>query len=177
MRPLEKLMLIRIAEDCDREAICSVDFAGMAEFCCCAPQECRDALQELERAGHLLMMTLGDAGSDVALPWWTAGHREPDSPLFTPRAGFPADLRALMLECQRGLCWYCGGNLAATGKTPHLEHQVPISRGGPDNIQNLVLACATCNITKHDKTVPEFRQYVIERDRRPKTYRFHGESL
>jgi CRISPR/Cas system Type II protein with McrA/HNH and RuvC-like nuclease domain len=40
-------------------------------------------------------------------------------------------------------CAYCGkrGSL-------HWEHLIPLSRGGPDNIDNLVLACPACNLSK-----------------------------
>lgn len=40
------------------------------------------------------------------------------------------------------VCAYCG----ATGA--HWEHIVPVSAGGPDNIDNMVRACASCNLTK-----------------------------
>ncbi|MDP2785759.1 MAG: HNH endonuclease signature motif containing protein [Sulfurimicrobium sp.] len=41
------------------------------------------------------------------------------------------------------ICAYCG----ATGAL-HWEHIVPLSAGGPDNIDNMVRACAHCNLTK-----------------------------
>ena len=41
------------------------------------------------------------------------------------------------------VCAYCG----ATGPL-HWEHIVPVSVGGPDNIDNMVRACAPCNLTK-----------------------------
>jgi hypothetical protein len=34
----------------------------------------------------------------------------------------------------------------------HLEHVVPISRGGADAFRNRALACATCNLAKGDRT-------------------------
>lgn len=41
------------------------------------------------------------------------------------------------------VCAYCG----ATG-TLHWEHIISVSLGGPDSIDNMVRACATCNLTK-----------------------------
>ena len=41
------------------------------------------------------------------------------------------------------VCAYCG----AQGVL-HWEHIIPVSRGGPDNIDNMVRACAPCNLTK-----------------------------
>lgn len=41
------------------------------------------------------------------------------------------------------VCAYCG----AAGKL-HWEHIVPVSAGGPDNIDNMVRACPRCNLEK-----------------------------
>jgi hypothetical protein len=41
------------------------------------------------------------------------------------------------------VCAYCG----ATGPL-HWEHIIPVSLGGPDCIDNMVRACAPCNLTK-----------------------------
>jgi hypothetical protein len=34
----------------------------------------------------------------------------------------------------------------------HLEHIIPIARGGSDGPSNRALACATCNLAKSDRT-------------------------
>lgn len=41
------------------------------------------------------------------------------------------------------VCAYCG----ATGSL-HWEHIIPVSVGGPDSIDNMVRACAPCNLEK-----------------------------
>ena len=41
------------------------------------------------------------------------------------------------------VCAYCG----ATGAL-HWEHIIPVSIGGPDSIDNMVRACAPCNLAK-----------------------------
>ena len=38
----------------------------------------------------------------------------------------------------------------------HLEHKMPLSRGGTNAFENLDVACANCNRKKHTKTVEEF---------------------
>ena len=38
-----------------------------------------------------------------------------------------------------------------------IDHQLPESRGGSDDLKNLVYACLPCNINKSDRTVQEFR--------------------
>lgn len=51
-------------------------------------------------------------------------------------------------------CTYCG----ATGKdrAMHVDHAIPLSRGGSDEWHNLVPACEPCNLEKHAKTPEEF---------------------
>ena len=39
----------------------------------------------------------------------------------------------------------------------HLEHRVPVSKGGTNNYENLAIACQKCNCSKHTKTESEFR--------------------
>lgn len=40
----------------------------------------------------------------------------------------------------------------------HLEHKIPLSRGGTNEYSNLGIACQHCNCTKHNKTEEEFLQ-------------------
>lgn len=54
------------------------------------------------------------------------------------RLGLRRGLRLL----QHNKCFYCGHEL--TDKV-HLDHRVPISRGGTDKLSNLVMTCAWCN--------------------------------
>jgi 5-methylcytosine-specific restriction endonuclease McrA len=52
------------------------------------------------------------------------------------------DLRAHVLLRDRQTCRYCG--VPAT----HVDHVLPISRGGPTHPDNLVAACQRCNLQK-----------------------------
>ena len=45
----------------------------------------------------------------------------------------------------RKRCFYCNKSLKGNG---HLEHMFPLSKGGLHCIDNLVMACPTCNLTK-----------------------------
>lgn len=49
-------------------------------------------------------------------------------------------------------CAYCG----AEGEMTR-DHDIPVSRGGVDSIDNVVPACRSCNSSKHVKTGAEFR--------------------
>jgi hypothetical protein len=48
----------------------------------------------------------------------------------------------------RRRCEYCRAPQPATGIRYHLEHVFPESLGGTDDIDNLALACPTCNYYK-----------------------------
>lgn len=64
--------------------------------------------------------------------------------------------RDLMRQRQRqhDECFYC---LAALGGAGQVEHVLPVSRGGSESVGNLVLACRSCNLSKKDLTVMEWR--------------------
>lgn len=53
----------------------------------------------------------------------------------------------LLFEAQEGLCAYCGATLEANY---HVDHIVPLSRGGGNGPDNICLACSFCNLSKHD---------------------------
>lgn len=50
-------------------------------------------------------------------------------------------------------CQYCGER----GKKLECDHVIPISRGGSNEESNLVTACFSCNRSKRDKLVSEWR--------------------
>ncbi|NLV77774.1 MAG: HNH endonuclease [Rhodococcus sp.] len=50
-----------------------------------------------------------------------------------------------------GTCHYCGGMFPV-----EVDHVVPWSRGGSDDLENLVPACYPCNRDKADLTVEEW---------------------
>lgn len=63
----------------------------------------------------------------------------------------PADLEA-QFNAQGGACFYCATPL----RTFHIEHKTPLSRGGTNWPDNIVCACAACNLRKHNRTAEEF---------------------
>jgi 5-methylcytosine-specific restriction endonuclease McrA len=51
-------------------------------------------------------------------------------------------------------CFYC--HIELTKKTRTFDHKLPLSRGGTNEIENLVPCCRRCNYRKGTKTVEEF---------------------
>lgn len=59
------------------------------------------------------------------------------------------DNKKLVLEEKK--CSYCG-----TTDSLQFDHIIPLSKNGPDSIDNLTLACKKCNISKGDKQLMEW---------------------
>ena len=43
----------------------------------------------------------------------------------------------------------------------HLEHKTPLSRGGTHYYNNLAVACQSCNLSKGNKTLKEYKAYAL----------------
>lgn len=62
---------------------------------------------------------------------------------------------------QKGHCYYCGCKLTKTPRLPnssHVDHVVPLDRGGRNSPDNLVIACQHCNCGKKNKLPHEWIQ-------------------
>lgn len=87
-------------------------------------------------------------------------RNRPDGPLKKPRRT-PWDERRFALGNRSNwICSYCRKSgtpeVGPDGRTWHMDHLYAESLGGDDNQDNLVLACATCNISKKDKLLCDF---------------------
>lgn len=51
-------------------------------------------------------------------------------------------------------CAYCG-KYPKPGER-HVDHKIPLARGGAHSAENLCITCAGCNLRKHKKTPKEF---------------------
>lgn len=61
----------------------------------------------------------------------------------------------ILLSQHEDKCFYCKIEIKA-GFNLHLDHKIPLSRGGEHTIENLVPACKTCNLQKGIQTDEEF---------------------
>lgn len=52
-------------------------------------------------------------------------------------------------------CAYCEKVFT---EQPDVDHIIPLSRGGPHDVENLCLACERCNTSKKDKLLSEWRK-------------------
>lgn len=51
-------------------------------------------------------------------------------------------------------CYWC--NCSLKNIKIHIDHYIPLSKGGTHTISNLVISCATCNLIKKDKDPIKF---------------------
>lgn len=67
-----------------------------------------------------------------------------------------SDIVKKLLKLQRGLCAACRCTLSKSGK--HLDHVIPLSRGGENSDVNVQLLCPTCNSQKSASHPIDFMQ-------------------
>src|SRR5690606_31343562 len=72
---------------------------------------------------------------------------------------FPSDwpkLRRDVIRRDGKRCRYCG----STDGPFHIDHLVPVSRGGSDEPSNLTVSCRSCNLSKCSLTASEFMEKI-----------------
>lgn len=60
---------------------------------------------------------------------------------------------AAQYKRQKGTCYWCGRRV---GKTYHVDHVIPLAKGGSNGPDNIVIACPQCNQSKNDKLPHEW---------------------
>ena len=64
-------------------------------------------------------------------------------------------LRSITWLQANGHCFYCGVYVPRDART--LDHRIPIARGGQHTLDNMVLACVSCNSAKAAMTHEKYR--------------------
>jgi 5-methylcytosine-specific restriction endonuclease McrA len=65
------------------------------------------------------------------------------------RAKIPYETRCQVADKYKYKCKYCG--VSVRHRQCHVDHIIPLSRGGTDDFDNLALACVDCNQRKYNK--------------------------
>jgi len=79
-----------------------------------------------------------------------------DGPLqWVERERTPDWAKKAIYSRDRGKCAQCGADVAMELATQgHIDHIVPLSAGGCNDLVNLQLLCEHCNLRKKDQPVP-----------------------
>ncbi len=92
--------------------------------------------------------------------------------------------RLLVTERARSRCEYCRAPQIIAGTTYHIEHIIPSSKDGADELSNYALCCVTCNGHKSDHTTGidpatgrDIRLFHPRRDRWDRHFRFSPQTL
>lgn len=86
----------------------------------------------------------------------------------TVRQGITPELRQYIIERDCEQCSYCGEQgdslNGPDGNSWHIDHVVPVTRGGPTHADNLTLSCQTCNLRKRNKPTIQFMREMARRE-------------
>jgi hypothetical protein len=100
----------------------------------------------------------------------TSGDEAPSQ--WCPRIQFPSWVRDSLLSRERGKCAACGADLATELQAPvHIDHIVPLSLGGCNDLVNLQVLCERCNLDKSigewpvTSSVPPYLERALRRRR------------
>ena len=95
-------------------------------------------------------------GASILIEWTFAeGVASHFSTGYNPE--WPA-LRQQAMNRDGGICQYCGA------PAEHVDHVIPRCQGGRDEIDNLVAACAKCNLTKSGRTPEQAGMKLYPKD-------------
>lgn len=88
------------------------------------------------------------------------------------------ELRVKVLDRDGGFCRYCGqgGLRGIHANQCAIDHIIPRCRGGRDRLENLVVACKSCNLRKGQATPDELGWLVLP-PRYPESRHFHDWDL
>lgn len=172
---IDQYLIFDVVEQCGRDAAnvfmaaCilgegkPMPFAQVAFSLQMNYQEIKSHIASLDEAGFVVRerksVPIAKIGSDVTV----MGSVETVCPVgINYVARLSADswgiLRSEVFERDDYTCRYCGDR----GVTLECDHVVPISKGGTNELGNLVTACAPCNRSKRDKALEEWAGRSVE---------------
>lgn len=138
------LYILLITAMVDREGPLFDDERDLARFVGARPSVYRKALQALLDGGEVVKTASG-LWCPIIDKW---GARA------SGRETIPKSLRDAVYARDGKACVYCG----CSDGPFHLDHVFPVSAGGQNDLDNLVVACRPCNLSKGAKTLEEWMQ-------------------
>lgn len=100
----------------------------------------------------LLSPLVTSARSNIAK--WKAALRAYDGMRLPPQEWHI--VRTIVLERDEHTCKYCGNS-----KRLHVDHKIPLARGGSNSFENLITSCETCNCSKGSKLLADWKPVLF----------------
>lgn len=66
-------------------------------------------------------------------------------------------IRFLVFERDRFTCQYCGRKPNCDDVILHVDHIIPVKKGGSDDMSNLVTSCSSCNLGKSARLIKNIK--------------------
>lgn len=85
--------------------------------------------------------------ADIVYLYYSTRNKKMTRKPTIRRKAIPKAVRRYLLEKSGSACANCG-NVCCS---PHIDHKLPIALGGGDEIDNLQVLCASCNLHKGAK--------------------------
>lgn len=98
--------------------------------------------------------------NDLEAEWQEYSEKYLNKRLYNTDINLWKKLSKKIMERDKYTCLYCG----QIGGKLEIDHVLPISRGGTNDVDNLVTACQHCNRQKHDKTAEEYADWKDEHE-------------
>lgn len=83
-----------------------------------------------------------------------------EKPLKTKRKVFTQEERAEIYRKTKGYCYLCGDFVDYNNF--EVEHKIPLSKGGTNDIDNLFCSCHVCNSIKQDIYPEDFMERITK---------------
>lgn len=118
----------------------------------------------IDSAVDLLLDLIGQSGlwnwGDGCGGWLIGLIEEKAAEIGLPLPEYERPRRTVLsqlLDRDGSHCAYCQQPTSLTYPDPHVDHVVPKSRGGGNELSNLVIACPACNCSKGSKLLEDWK--------------------
>lgn len=85
--------------------------------------------------------------ADLVFLYYSSKNKKIQRKPVVRRKAIPKAVRRYLLDMSGSQCANCGNTCCS----PHIDHKLPVALGGSDDIDNLQVLCASCNLHKGAK--------------------------
>lgn len=146
-----RLALMVLAFSADWKGYVSMNLRTIAALCNVSKTTVVNALEKLTELDELTVVHTGGGRKTPAQYRVTVGLSEEEKRVSGPPRHILKSVREEVMRRDGLVCGYC----KATCGPFHLDHIIPVSRGGKSVADNLIVACAPCNLAKSARTPEE----------------------